>query len=223
MWPRPVQQPHPPIWMPIVGSKESIAFAARHNLPITPGLGRSQGLRDDIIRYYARCLAEAGHRITPTHLSLGISAYVAGSKVEAVREMGPYHLYFNRTLFSHGNFTETELQRQAGYSSAGSTDYVSPENQRAARFAREDFRNLTMADVERQAEQMPWGTASEVAERIIAVADSAGADNVQISLNRGALPHEMFMEQIRRFARDVLPALQAHRVERVPLAEEVAA
>jgi alkanesulfonate monooxygenase SsuD/methylene tetrahydromethanopterin reductase-like flavin-dependent oxidoreductase (luciferase family) len=27
MWPRPVQQPHPPIWMPVVGSKESIEFA----------------------------------------------------------------------------------------------------------------------------------------------------------------------------------------------------
>jgi alkanesulfonate monooxygenase SsuD/methylene tetrahydromethanopterin reductase-like flavin-dependent oxidoreductase (luciferase family) len=43
MWPRPVQQPHPPIWMPIVGSKESIEFAGRNNLPITPGLGRSRG------------------------------------------------------------------------------------------------------------------------------------------------------------------------------------
>ena len=65
-------------------------------------------MRDDIIRYYARCLAQPGHRITPDHLSLGISAYVAASKAEAVREMGPHHLYFNRTLFSHGNFTETE-------------------------------------------------------------------------------------------------------------------
>jgi hypothetical protein len=36
------------------------------------------------------------------------------------------------------------------------------------------------------------------------------------------MPHEMFMEQIRRFARDVLPKLQAHRVKRVPLAEKVA-
>ena len=78
-----------------------------------------------------------------------------------------------------------------------------------------------MADIERQAEQMPWGTAPEVTERIIAAAESAGADNVQISLNRGVLPHEMFMEQIRRFARDVLPALQAHRVTRVSLAEKV--
>jgi hypothetical protein len=48
----------PPIWMPIVGSKESIEFAASHNIPITPGLGRARGLRDDIIRYYATCLSE---------------------------------------------------------------------------------------------------------------------------------------------------------------------
>ena len=72
LWPRPVQQPHPPIWMPIVGSQESIEFAAAHNIPITPGLGRARGLRDDIIRFYATCLAKAGHRITPDHLSLGM-------------------------------------------------------------------------------------------------------------------------------------------------------
>ena len=223
LWPRPVQRPRPPIWMPIVGSKESIEFAARHDLPITPGLGRSQGLRDDIIRYYARCLAQSGYRITPDHLSLGISAYVADSKAQAVREMGPHHLYFNRTLFSHGNFTETDRQRQTGYASAASTDYVSPENLRAAQFAREDFRGLTMSDVERQAEQMPWGTADEVAKRILAAADSAGANTVQVSLNRGVLPHELFMNQIRRFAAEVLPALQAHIVTRVPIAEEVPA
>src|SRR5216684_4014092 len=41
LWPRPLQQPRPPIWMPIVGSKESIEFAAKHDLPITPGLCRS--------------------------------------------------------------------------------------------------------------------------------------------------------------------------------------
>jgi len=223
LWPRPVQQPHPPIWMPIVGSKESIEFAARNDLPITPGLGRSQGLRDDIIRYYARCLAQSGHRITSDHLSLGISAYIADSKARAVREMGPHHLYFNRTLFSHGNFTETERQRETGYASAASTDYVSPENLRAAQFAREDFRGLTMADVERQAEHMPWGTPDEVTRRILDAAESAGANTVQVSLNRGVLPHEMFMEQIRRFAAEVLPALQAHNVARVPIAEEVAA
>jgi alkanesulfonate monooxygenase SsuD/methylene tetrahydromethanopterin reductase-like flavin-dependent oxidoreductase (luciferase family) len=223
MWPRPVQQPHPPIWIPVVGSQESIEFAARHDIPITPGLGRARGLRDDIIRYYAKCLAESGHRITPNHLSLGITAYVADSKAQALREYGPHILYFNRTLFSHGNFTEVETQRQTGYSTAASTDYVRPENLRAAANLRSEFRNLTMAQLEEQAETMPMGTADEVAERIIAAAESAGANTVQLAMNRGALPHELFMAQIERFAREVLPILQAHEVKRVPVAEEVIA
>jgi hypothetical protein len=33
----------------------------------------------------------------------------------------------------------------------------------------------------------------------------------------------MFIEQIRRFAAEVLPALHAHQVERVPMAEEIPA
>ena len=223
LWPRPVQQPHPPVWVPIVGSKESIEFAGRHNLPITPGLGRHRGLRDDIVRYYAKCLAQSGHRITPDHLSLGITAYVADNKARALKEYGPHILYFNRTLFSHGNFTETERQRATGYATAASTDYVRPENQRAALNLREDFRNMTEADLERQAEQMPLGSADEVAARIIDAAESAGANQVQIAMNRGVLPHELFMAQIERFAREVLPILQAHEVKRVPAAEEAMA
>jgi alkanesulfonate monooxygenase SsuD/methylene tetrahydromethanopterin reductase-like flavin-dependent oxidoreductase (luciferase family) len=188
LWPRPVQQPHPPIWIPVVGSQESIEFAARHNCPITPGLGRARGLRDDIIREY-----------------------------------GPHILYFNRTLFSHGNFTETETQRQSGYSSQASTDYVRPENLRAAANLRSEFRNLTMEQLEEQAEHMPMGTADEVIERIIDAAESAGANTVQLAMNRGALPHDLFMAQIERFAREVLPALQAHEVKTVPAAEEAMA
>ncbi len=218
IWPRPVQRPHPPVWIPIVGSKESIEFAGRHDIPITPGLAGG-GLRNDIIRFYAKCLAAAGHRITPDHMSLALNAYVADSKAQAVKEVAPYHLYFNRTLFSHGSFTETAAQRKVGYVSQTSTDYVRPENQRAAALLREDFRNMTMADVERMAENLPWGTPDEVAERIIAQAEAAGANTVQIGFNRGAMPHDMFMNQIRRFAAEVLPRLQAHEVKTVPLAE----
>ena len=222
LWPRPVQQPHPEVWIPVVGSKESIEFAARHNIRITPGLAPG-GLQDDIIRYYAKCLAANGRQITPDHLSLGVSCYVAGSKAEAVRECGPYLLYFNRTLFSHGNFTETARQRETGYTSDASTEYVRPENLRAAEHNRADFRNMTMADVERLAERMPWGTPQEVAERLIRLAEHTGASTIQVNVNRGAMPQEMFLEQIRRFARDVLPILQRHKITRVPAAEDLAA
>jgi alkanesulfonate monooxygenase SsuD/methylene tetrahydromethanopterin reductase-like flavin-dependent oxidoreductase (luciferase family) len=212
IWPRPVQQPHPPVWVPVTGSKETIEWAGRHNIPITPGLAPLRGLREDIIDYYARCLGQHGHRLTPDHLIIQASAYVAESKAQAVREAGPYTLYFNRTLFSHGNITETSLQRDAGYLSSSSFDYLRPENLPAVSGARERYRDMTMADVEREAEHMPWGSADEVIERLISAADHAGAGTVLVNMNRGAMPHAMFMEQVHRFGGKVLPVLQAHTV-----------
>jgi alkanesulfonate monooxygenase SsuD/methylene tetrahydromethanopterin reductase-like flavin-dependent oxidoreductase (luciferase family) len=222
IWPRPLQQPHPPIWIPITTSKESIEWAARHNAPITPGLG-GRGLTEDIVRHYAKTMRSNGFTVTPRHLSIGASAYIADSKAQAVKEMGPYHLYFHRTLFSHGNITETAVAKTTGYVSDASLDYIRPENLRSAARSREDFRQMTMKDVERAAEDQPWGTADEVRDRIIAVAEHAGADTVLVSMNRGAMPQEMFLNQIRRFGREVLPALQAHQITRVPAAEEVSA
>jgi alkanesulfonate monooxygenase SsuD/methylene tetrahydromethanopterin reductase-like flavin-dependent oxidoreductase (luciferase family) len=222
IWPRPVQAPAPPVWTPISSSKESIEWAARHNIPITPGLG-ARGLREDIIRYYAQCLTRAGHTITPGHLTINMEAYVAESKAQAVREYGPHHLYFNRVLFSHGNTTEADLNKKTGYITDDSSSFVRPENQAAAARARSDYRDMTMADVEARAETLPWGTAAEVRDRIIEEAEHAGAGTVLLSFNRGAMPHEMFVEQIRRFAKDVLPALQAHEITTVPLASDAAA
>lgn len=201
LWPRPVQQPRPEIWTRGVISKESNEFAERNDIRIPPGLAPGE-LQDDVIAYYTKCLAANGVRITPDRLSIGVSAYVADSKEAAIRECGPYLLYFNRTLFSHGNFTETAMQRETGYSSRSSTDYVRAENLRAAEFNRGDFRNMTMADMEKMAEH-------------------TGAGTVQVNSNRGAMPQEMFVEQIRRFGRDVLPILQAHQITHVPGADHV--
>jgi hypothetical protein len=40
-------------------------------------------------------------------------------------------------------------------------------------------------------------------------------------MNRGAMPQEMFLRQIHRFGKDVLPRLQEHKITRVPLAEDI--
>jgi alkanesulfonate monooxygenase SsuD/methylene tetrahydromethanopterin reductase-like flavin-dependent oxidoreductase (luciferase family) len=218
IWPRPVQQPHPPTWVPVTSSKETIEWAARNNVAITPGMGH-RGLREDVIRHYAACLRAAGHALTPDHLHISATAYIADSKAQAVREAGPYILYFNRTLFSHGNITEHGLQQRAGYVSDSSLDYLRPENQAVAQRSREDYRDLTLADIERQAETWPWGTADEVRDRILDEVDSAGAGRVLINMNRGAMPQDMFLEQIRRFGQEVLPALQAHKVSLAHIAE----
>jgi hypothetical protein len=62
-----------------------------------------------------------------------------------------------------------------------------------------------------------------VIERLIEEGEHAGVDNLLLNVNLGAMPHEMFMEQIRRFGTDVLPALHAHEVKRVRPAEMIGA
>jgi hypothetical protein len=59
-----------------------------------------------------------------------------------------------------------------------------------------------------------WGSSKDVADRLIAEAEHAGANAVLLNLNLGALPNKMFLEQVRRLGREVLPRLQAHQVKR---------
>lgn len=215
IWPRPVQQPHPPIWVPITGSQESIEWAAGHGFPITPGLAGAQGFRQDIVRYYAKCMAEAGHTITPEHLIVGANAYVADSRDQALAEAGPYQLYFNKTLFSHGNVLETTQQRKDGYVTQQAHDYLRPENRAIVEAqGRQRLREMTM-DTLAKDQNLAWGTADEVTSKLIAEAEALGSNTLLISMNRGAMPSDQFKAQLQRFANEVLPALAAHEVREV--------
>jgi alkanesulfonate monooxygenase SsuD/methylene tetrahydromethanopterin reductase-like flavin-dependent oxidoreductase (luciferase family) len=216
IWPRPLQQPHPPVWVPVTGSKETLQWAGRENVPITPGLAGPLGFRLDVVRFYAECLAQHGHQITSDHLVMTASPYVADSREQAIKEAGPYTLYFNQTLFSHGNISEAQLQQQQGYLSANPHDYVSPEHRAALSGARSRFRDMTATDLERNY-ALPWGKPEEVRDKLIAEAEGVGANTLLLNFNRGAMPHTMFMEQLRRFGAEVLPALQAHQVTKVPV------
>jgi alkanesulfonate monooxygenase SsuD/methylene tetrahydromethanopterin reductase-like flavin-dependent oxidoreductase (luciferase family) len=215
IWPRPVQSPHPPIWIPVTGSKESIEWAGEHNFPITPGLVGARGFRQDMVRYYAQCLTAAGHTITPEHLIVGVNAYVADSREQALAEAGPSQLYFNRTLFSHGNVLETDQQRKDGYVSQQAHDYVRPENLAVIQNqSRLRLRNMTMDDLAKD-QALIWGNADEVTSKLIDEAEAMGTNTLLVSMNRGAMPGDMFKEQLRRFAKDVLPALNAYEVKQV--------
>jgi alkanesulfonate monooxygenase SsuD/methylene tetrahydromethanopterin reductase-like flavin-dependent oxidoreductase (luciferase family) len=221
IWPRPYQQPHPPIWVPFTGSKETIEWAGKHNLnAVLPDI--TPGLTEDIVGYFAKALAKNGHRITPDHLCLLADAYVADSKEAAVAEYSPSYLYFTQTLWHHGSITETGEDRSGapGYTSSSSYDYVRPENRGAAQMDRGKIRNMNQEDVEKRVAdgKLNFGPAKEVTERLIHIAESAGANSVLLNMNVGAMPHKQFMEQIQRFGREVLPKLQAHQIKRVPAA-----
>jgi len=219
IWPRCYQQPHPPIYLPFTGSKETIEFAARHNFrAVIPH--NKPGVVEDITGYFGERLASHGHRITPEHVVLFVDAYVARDKAEALKEYAPYYLYFNQTLWHHGSRQQPGARPAAGYVASTSYDYVRPANRADIELDREKIRNTTMTDVETRVASgdLIWGNPKEVADRLIAEAEHMGANSVLLNLNLGAMPNEMFLEQVRRFGRDVLPRLKAHEVKNARMA-----
>ena len=224
IWPRPFQQPHPPVWVPFTGSKETIEWAGKHNFSaVIPDHHR--GLTQDIVGYYAKQLAAHGNKITPDHMCFFTDAYVAPDRATAIKEYSPFYLYFVHTLWHHGSLEKASQAKGTGYVSSASYDYIKPENRSGAGVDREAMQKTTMADIERKIEagELAWGSAKDVGDRLIEGAERMGANYLLLNMNVGAMAPEVFLEQIRRFGKDVLPRLQAHQVKRVPAAEMAAA
>ncbi|MFQ6026737.1 MAG: LLM class flavin-dependent oxidoreductase, partial [Dehalococcoidia bacterium] len=216
IWPRPVQRPHPPVWVPVTVSKETLEWAGRENVPITPGANATLPVRQDMIRYYARCLERNGHRITPDHVVMGASVYVADSREQAFKEAGPYMLYFLHTLFSHGNVSNVAQQTQSGYRREADYDYIRPEHREGFLRAIQGFRSTTLEDLESN-ERAAWGSPEQMRDNLIELAEALGAGTLALNFNQGAMPHDMFLQNLQRFAGEVLPALQAHNITAVPV------
>jgi alkanesulfonate monooxygenase SsuD/methylene tetrahydromethanopterin reductase-like flavin-dependent oxidoreductase (luciferase family) len=222
--PRPVQKPHPPVWVPIAASKDSIEWAAANDVPITPGSGMgtmAEQAREDIISHYAKCLAERGKKMTPDHISIQINCYVAESKAKAVEEAGPYMQYLFNYLFPYdqGDFSKIA---SSGYNSPDARGHLRPQSTPQTTPTRA-FGAVTPETIAQMAENMPWGTPDEVVEGIIREVEMTGAGTVLLMCNAGAMPQEMFLNQIRRIGEEVLPRLQAYKVKHVPAAEALGA
>ncbi len=215
IWPRPVQRPHPPIWVPVTGSKETVEWAAANDVTITPGVFAGP-MREDSIRYFSQCLAGHGRTVTPRHISVMVDCYVADSKAQAVEEYGPYLMYLFNTLLPYGQVYQKDTK---GYYSSTAFEHLRQGTKGTLAEDATIFNAWTMETVRAAAEHMPIGTADEIVERIIAECNDAGAGSVLLVCNRAHLPQEMFLNQIRRIGREVLPKLQAHKVLRVPHAE----
>ena len=115
-------------------------------------------------------------------------------------------------------FDANETLGKSGYVNTSSFDYIRPENQPFAQLDRSKIKQMNLPDVEKRVKDghLAFGSPKEVADRLIDTAERMGANRILLNLNLGALPYDLFLEQVRRFGRDVLPRLQAHQVERVP-------
>src|SRR5262250_113671 len=88
--PRPVQQPHPPVWIASIASEESFVWAGRrgYNVMIVPYAGSMERVRD-LVRAYRAAWRDAGHPPGREQVQSSLHCYVAGTRREAVEGARP--------------------------------------------------------------------------------------------------------------------------------------
>jgi natural product biosynthesis luciferase-like monooxygenase protein len=88
--PRPVQQPHPPIWVGVTGSRSSFEWAGRHgyHLMVLPYLVPTDVLKDCLAVYFD-ALCAAGHDPARQEILAKFHVFVADSAAEARRLAAP--------------------------------------------------------------------------------------------------------------------------------------
>ena len=154
IWPRPVQQPHPPVWVPVTSSKETIEWAARNNIPITPGAGARGPARGHhpLLRPLPDRARPSAHARPPDHPGQRLHRRQQGAGGQG---SGAVHPVLQPHAVQPRQRHRGDRQRDTGYLSSDSFDYVRPENLGAVAGAREDYRDMTMEDIERDASACP--------------------------------------------------------------------
>ncbi len=117
LWPRPYQAPHPPIWIPSQGSRETIEFAAAPErryvylqtaTPVVQLFKYMQAYRDEALR--------RGYQASPDQLGWSVKIYVAETDEIARREAKPHIEAFANKFMR----MPTEVLLPPGYTSIAS-------------------------------------------------------------------------------------------------------
>jgi alkanesulfonate monooxygenase SsuD/methylene tetrahydromethanopterin reductase-like flavin-dependent oxidoreductase (luciferase family) len=114
--PKPVQQPHPPVWIGTARSEDSFRWAGKNgfHLMTLPWLYPTPDLLLGFTRSYRDSLADAGHDPATREILGKFHIYVADSCQQALEEATPYLNYY-RDVHSaaepdrnHGSFLSPE-------------------------------------------------------------------------------------------------------------------
>ena len=113
IWPRPVQEPHPPIYMS-GSSPEAGEFAARHRVSVGFAF-TTLPLAAAAARHYRECAAACGWEPAPDDVLYRVTAHVADSDEQALEELRTAGADVPRRGFSASNRPLDDAAAGAGY------------------------------------------------------------------------------------------------------------
>jgi len=204
IWPRPVQQPHPPIWI-AARSAESIEWCVKRHLPCAQ-VYQTTGQIEDTFNYYRSKAKEDGWEAQPDDFILCRHIYIDESNKKAQEIAEPAMRYFfsvyNRGFNDAINQTAADQQKLlAKLTSARSFNYFREGNR-----SRIDFSTLGWDELIKSG-YMIAGDPDSVARQIQDQMKQIGADHFMGMFHIGNLAHEKVISSLNLFKKEIMPRL----------------
>jgi alkanesulfonate monooxygenase SsuD/methylene tetrahydromethanopterin reductase-like flavin-dependent oxidoreductase (luciferase family) len=203
-WPRPLQKPHPPVWVPGSGSPGTMAWTIEQSYAFVylSWFGPTLTAHRIFDRYW-EIAEKQGVPRNPYRVGFVQSVVVAETDERAEVE--------------YGRYVENAFRQGPGsvpLHYMGLPGYVEPRGVEAMLRDPGDFglaaelKHVTFGRLA-EARSVIAGSPATVRDQILDFTGEFGIGNLLVMLQMGGMPHDLAMKNIHLFAEEVLPHLQA--------------
>ena len=201
IWPRPIQQPHPPVFVPGGGSVETYDFCLDHDYSYSylsfGGYKRAKLLMDG---YWDRASAR-GEEDTPYRAGFAQTICVADSDAEAEKLFSEHVSYFyNRCLHIYPGFADAPGYRTVRTLQAGAMSQVTPEA--IGRVTSLSWKELV------EDGYVITGSPPTVVDQMKDLIRGLRVGHIFCLMHVGNMPNEKCRHSMRLFAEEVIPKLR---------------
>lgn len=194
LWPRPFQDPHPPIWIPSQGSAETIAWAAQHRYTYCQTLGAIKTVAGFFNQYRDEA-EKSGYQATWDQCAWSTTIYVAETDEKAINEARP-HIEALQNEFLR---IPLEMLLPPGYTSLESFKHIQP----GMIGKPQTIESLNDAGV------IIVGSPNTVRERLAEYQQLAGFNTALVKTQFGTLPADMTRQNMDAIAEEIFPHMQS--------------
>ncbi len=201
IWPRPLQQPHPPIWIPGGGSLETWDWVLQRDYVYCylSYFGYLRGQR--VVNGFWNRTAELGFDDNPYRLGFLQLVCVSETDAQAEVDYAPHVRYFyNKMLRIYPPFAEAPGYRSIESMRASVRPQLGEESQRIAR-------ELQWKDYVEQGHIIA-GSPETVRDRLKEAIKLLRVGHLMCLLHIGSMPKDLTKKNLELFATEVLPALK---------------
>ena len=201
LWPRPIQQPHPPIWIPGLGSLETWDFCLDHGYNYSylsfSGYKRAQNMMNG---YWEHC-AKKGLDPNPYRGAFFQQVCISDTDAACEREWWPHvDYFFNKCLHLYPGM-------------AGAPGYMSEASMRAGVVAQvgNTKGNMGMDKTWKELVDQRYivaGSPATVRQQLEELAKSLRVGHLLFGLHLGSAPSDLVNHSTELCAKDVLPKLR---------------